>query len=158
MGARIVVEVREDGKVQKVYGPPEAEGVTVVVQEVTVDGRMRCTYSLPVRVVQPTRSEREELALRCYPMCPACSSTKRERFGVFGTMFRCMKCGGLYGIVENHEEGARIVRPYFDQQCSRPRPECERYFDLGEVDPGGKLRWRRHGWYNPVSLCMTQQG
>lgn len=89
-------------------------------------------------------------ATMTYNTCPACGS-KLSRSTDHGLqIYECVKCGAIYGNCYLGDSYG-IVKPFFGEDG-----EQSIYFDLTCLGSEGITR--RHGWYNPETLLITQTG
>lgn len=87
--------------------------------------------------------------------CPACSAPLgRCRPSPLGVQLRvCGVCGALFGSLYLGDSYA-VVKPRFTRE--NVPPEQVRYFDFLCLGAAGLTR--RHGWYDPATGLLVQEG
>ena len=85
-----------------------------------------------------------------YTHCPTCG--RRGLKAVGDAVRTCPKCGAIFGQC-SLDESYVYVRPRY---ILRTSPAEWRYFDFLIVE--GDEVYRRHGWYDPATRCITQIG
>ena len=89
-------------------------------------------------------------ATMTYNSCPACGSKLSRSTDQGLQIYECVKCGAIYGNCYLGDSYG-IVKPFFGEDGDRSV-----YFDLTCLGSEGITR--RHGWYNPETLLITQTG
>jgi ribosomal protein L37AE/L43A len=83
--------------------------------------------------------------------CPACSHKKATV--VSGRIYRCAGCEGIYGDCYLGDSYSHVL-PYMAQEDVAA--EQTRYFDFSCLGSAGLTR--RHGWYDPSTKLIVQEG
>ena len=84
--------------------------------------------------------------------CRLCGNRRGNKpIGIL--LYRCAKCGALYGTCYLGESYQHVL-PYLSKQ--EIPPEKARYFDFTTLGSAGIDR--RHGWFDPETRLVTQIG